>query len=107
MKELLESWGLKVTLKTCSLEAQTAFVSHPQQFDLVVTDQIMPRMTGLILAQRFLNIRPNLPVILYTGYSDSLTEQQFRESGIREVLRKPVDFNELFTAVKNALSGLR
>jgi len=107
MKELLESWGLEVTLKTCSLAAQTAFVSCPQQFDLVITDQVMPKMTGLILAQRFLNIRPNLPIILYTGYSDSLTEQQFRESGIRAILRKPVDFNELFTAVKYALSGLR
>jgi CheY-like chemotaxis protein len=106
MKELLESWGLEVTLKTCSLAAQTAFVSCPQQFDLVITDQVMPKMTGLILAQRFLNIRPNLPIILYTGYSDSLTEQQFGESGIRAILRKPLDFNELFTAVKYALASV-
>lgn len=103
MQDLLETWGLRVTLTTSSLDAQTAFVRDPRQFDLVVTDHLMPGMTGLVLAQRFLNIRPDLPVILYTGFSDGRTEQQIEASGIRALLKKPVDFDELFIHVEEAL----
>ncbi len=105
MKELLESWGLRVTVKTSSLEAQATFVRDPKQFDLVLTDQVMPGLTGIALAQRLLNIRPELPIILYTAFSDHQTEHQVKACGIRALIKKPVNFEETFAAIKQALLG--
>jgi CheY-like chemotaxis protein len=105
MRDLLESWGLRVTALASSLEAQALFVRDPRRFDLILTDQLMPGVTGLVLAKRFLNIRPELPIVLYTGFSDGDTEQQARAHGIRALLRKPVDFDVLFSIVEEALRG--
>ncbi len=91
MKELLESWGLAVTAKPNGVEAKEAFARSPELYDLVVTDQTMPRVTGLQLARELLEIRPTVPVILYTGYADNLTEAQARAAGVRALIRKPVE----------------
>ncbi len=91
MKELLESWGLAVTAKPNGVAAREAFARTPELYDLVVTDQTMPRVTGLQLARELLEIRPTVPVILYTGYADSLTEAQARAAGVRALIRKPVE----------------
>jgi PAS domain S-box-containing protein len=91
MKELLESWGLAVTAKANGAEAREAFADAPERYDLVVTDQSMPRVTGLQLARELLEIRPTVPVILYTGFADNLTEAQARAAGVRALIRKPVE----------------
>jgi PAS domain S-box-containing protein len=91
MKELLESWGLAVTAKSNGVEAKEAFARAPELYDLVVTDQTMPRVTGLQLARELLEIRPTVPVILYTGYADNLTEAQAHAAGVRALIRKPVE----------------
>jgi CheY-like chemotaxis protein len=91
MKELLESWGLAVTAKPNGVEAKEAFARTPELYDLVVTDQTMPRVTGLQLARELLEIRPTVPVILYTGYADNLTEAQAHAAGVRALIRKPVE----------------
>ena len=91
MKELLESWGLAVTAKPNGVEAKEAFARAPELYDLVVTDQTMPRVTGLQLARELLEIRPTVPVILYTGYADNLTEAQAHAAGVRALIRKPVE----------------
>jgi PAS domain S-box-containing protein len=91
MKELLESWGLAVTAKPNGVEAREAFARTPELYDLVVTDQAMPRITGLQLARELLEIRPTVPVILYTGYADDLTEAQAHAAGVRALIRKPVE----------------
>ncbi|MGH8695889.1 MAG: PAS domain S-box protein, partial [Burkholderiales bacterium] len=91
MKELLESWGLAVTAKPNGMEAREAFARTPERYDLVVTDQTMPRVTGLQLARELLEIRPTVPVILYTGYADDLTEAQAHAAGVRALIRKPVE----------------
>jgi CheY-like chemotaxis protein len=103
MGELLESWGLEVTIKPNGAEAEALFAQDPQRFDLVVTDQTMPKMTGTELAQRLLAQRPGLPVILYTGYTERLTEEQTRRSGIRALVTKPVDIAAFFSLVRDIL----
>ncbi len=107
MSDLFETWGLRVTVKTGSLDACKAFADQPHAFDLVVTDQTMPKLTGTGLAKYVLSVRPDVPVILYTGYSDSLTEQQIRDCGIRAIVKKPVDVSALFSLVKTLLPGAR
>jgi PAS domain S-box-containing protein len=74
-KQILEKLGYKVTGKTRSNEALELFKQYPEQFDLVLTDQMMPKMTGIDLAKKILDIRPDIPIILITGYSEIMTHQ--------------------------------
>ncbi|BAV34202.1 histidine kinase [Sulfuricaulis limicola] len=103
MGELLQSWGLEVVVKPNGADAEALFAENPQHFDLVVTDQTMPRMTGIELAQRLMARRPGLPVILYTGYTERLTDEQTRRSGIRALVTKPVDIGAFFGLVRDIL----
>jgi PAS domain S-box-containing protein len=103
MGELLESWGLEVTVKPNGAEAEAMFAQDPLRFDLVVTDQTMPKMTGIELTQRLLARRPGLPVILYTGYTERLTEEQTRRAGLRALVTKPVDIAAFFGLVRDIL----
>ncbi len=89
--ELLASRGLDVTVKSDPLEAVRWFSESPERVDIVLTDQTMPRMTGLELAQRLTTERPELPVILYTGYGDDIGAGELRRHGIAALLRKPVE----------------
>jgi PAS domain S-box-containing protein len=100
MRELLESWGLQVTAFTSGVEARETFARAPNRYDLIVTDQTMPRITGLQLARELLGIRPSLPVILYTGYADELTEGEARAAGVRALLRKPVEPRDLLALLR-------
>jgi len=103
MGELLENWGLDVTLKSNGVEAEALVAADPGNFDLVVTDQTMPKMTGLELARRLMALHPGLPIILYTGYTERLTEEQTRTAGIRALVTKPVDIAAFFTLVRDIL----
>jgi CheY-like chemotaxis protein len=67
-----------------------AFRADPHRFDLALTDEVMPSMTGTELAAALHEIRPDLPVVIMTGYSGPLTSQGLRAKDIREVLRKPL-----------------
>jgi CheY-like chemotaxis protein len=91
MAELLESWGLKVKVKRNPLEAQEWFERNAERVHAVVTDQTMPKMTGLELARRLRERRPDLPVILYTGYAEGISEAQLAASGVRALMRKPIE----------------
>jgi PAS domain S-box-containing protein len=103
MTELLESWGLKVMPQLSPVEAQKLFAADPDRYDIVVTDQTMPRLTGLDLARTLLTLRPDLPVILYTGYAERLTEAQTRGCGIRAFITKPIDIGAFFTLIEGIL----
>jgi PAS domain S-box-containing protein len=103
MGELLESWGLKVAVARNGAEAEALFAQEPQRFDLVVTDQTMPRMTGIELARRLLARRPGTPVVLYTGYTERLTEEETRRAGIRALVTKPVDIGAFFALTREIL----
>lgn len=85
----LEARGYHVEGFTDSALALKAFEDSPEDFDMILTDQTMPKVTGLELARRALKIRPELPVILTTGYSDSVNEHVARQVGVRDFLFKP------------------
>jgi PAS domain S-box-containing protein len=107
MRELFETWGMQATVLRSGSEALRVFVLDTEQFDLVVTDQTMPGLTGSELAAQLLRLRPQLPILLYTGYSEQVSEETSRQAGIRAVLRKPLDVPRLEQLVREVLSGPR
>jgi len=102
-KKMLSSLGYTVTTVTDSLEALDIFKKDPDRFDLVITDQTMPHLTGYDLSRKILKIRPNLPIILCTGYSESLSTRKARAAGIREYLLKPINRKEIAETVRSVL----
>ncbi len=105
-KEVLESLGYRVCAKTSSLEALEAFRAQPDAFDLVFTDMTMPGLTGVELARELLAIRPGIPIILCTGYSEELAEERSSGVGIREFLMKPASRMMVAQVVRRALDGV-
>jgi PAS domain S-box-containing protein len=105
MQDLLEDWGLTVSAFNSSVDACMKFSDDPESYDLVILDQTMPRMTGMEVAQQLLKLRPGLPVILYTGYSDEISEESVLGSGIRALVNKPVDTRRLHDLIWGLLSG--
>jgi len=91
MRELLEGWGLEVAVAHNGAAAREAFARAPEDYHLVITDQTMPRLTGMELARQLLALRPALPVILYSGYADAITDGEVQAAGIRALVRKPVE----------------
>jgi PAS domain S-box-containing protein len=107
MGDLLAGWGLEVTLKSSGIEAKHAFAAEPQRYDLVLTDNTMPRITGLELARQIRGIRPGIPVILYTGYGEDIAESELAAAGVRALARKPVEPAELLALLKTHLQQIR
>jgi PAS domain S-box-containing protein len=103
VKSMLERSGYRVTAKTGSLEALAVFQNHPESFDLVITDQTMPGMTGIDLARRLLQLRPGLPIILCTGYSSYLSEERARAMGITGFAMKPLVRKEIVALIQQVL----
>jgi len=89
-KEMLERLGYHVTVKQISFEAMETFQNQPDKFDLVITDQTMPGMTGFDLAKRMIKIRPDIPIILCTGYSTLVGEDEAKAQGIKGFVFKPI-----------------
>jgi two-component system cell cycle sensor histidine kinase/response regulator CckA len=103
---LLERWGYRVTSRGSSLEALEIFRAEPDRFDLVITDQTMPGLTGVELAREMLTIRPDLPIILCSGYSFAINPEIIRSVGIRKFLLKPVLPLDMGTNLRRVLEGL-
>jgi PAS domain S-box-containing protein len=103
MAQMLLAMGYEVRAQTDSRKALAAFREDPVGWDLLVTDQTMPRMTGLELARAVTAQRPDLPVVLCTGYGETLATEQVEEVGTREVLYKPLVMSELAQAVGRCL----
>jgi PAS domain S-box-containing protein len=104
-QKALVELGYKVEVTTRPWTALTLVRASPQRFALVLTDQAMPGMTGFLLASQLRQIRPDLPVILMTGYSASLTSAKVEAAGIRQLLLKPINLHALGTAVHAALAA--
>ena len=100
---MLERLGYTVTYTTSSLQALKIFHEDPQKFDVVITDQTMPEMTGAELALGLMGIRENIPIILCTGFSEVISREEAKELGIREYVMKPVVTRDLAVAIRNAL----
>ena len=79
------------------------FKAKPDYFDLVITDQTMPGMTGDALARELMSIRPNLPVIICTGYSQTIDQERAKQIGIKAFVMKPILINEIAAAVRKVL----
>ena len=94
-KTMLERLGYHVTLCTDSMAALSLFRENPSRYDVLVTDQTMPGMTGFELARTILQIRPNFPVILCTGFSNLVDEEDAKKAGIRGFIMKPFTQNGL------------
>jgi len=103
VKKVLKILGYHVVTGRNGSEAVEVFSRTPEEIDLVISDMTMPGMTGIELAGRLFEIRPDLPVILCTGLSDSVNERHARDAGIRELLEKPADIDELAKAISRAL----
>jgi CheY-like chemotaxis protein len=99
MKRQLEDRGYQVTAHSSSLEALDTFTQNPRTFDLLVTDNTMPNMTGLALANEILALRPELPILLISGLADAQVAAQLRGSGPTAVLAKPHNTKQLTQAV--------
>jgi len=104
-KQILESLGYDVTTRISSLEALELFKAEPDRFDLVITDLTMPNMAGDILAKELMRIRPGIPVILCTGYSVRINQQQAIALGIRAFVSKPMLIKEIAGVIRKVLDG--
>jgi len=102
-KITLERLGYTITVTTDGSEALTIFSRDPKAFDLVITDHAMPNLAGHQLAERLLAIRKDIPIILCTGYSETVSPDKAREAGIREFLLKPLTKQELAFAVRRVI----
>ncbi len=100
---MLERLGYTVTMRTSSLEALALFQGKFEQFDAVITDQTMPDMTGIDLARQMLRIRPDIPIILCTGYSNLITEEQARAYGVKGFIMKPMTKGGISTLLRKVL----
>jgi CheY-like chemotaxis protein len=101
---MLERLGYKVTAFTDAEAALEAFIEAPQDFDLVLTDQTMPKMTGAVLAEKLKAIRPDIPVMLCTGYSHTVSAENAKARGIDGYVMKPLAKKELAEAVRKVLN---
>jgi len=102
LKQLLSNNGYRVSQFTNSLDALQAFQAAPDAYDLVVTDQVMPYMTGAEMAEKMLQLRSNLPVILCSG-NHSLSDDFIKMLGVKVILQKPVPTKELLHEIKNLI----
>jgi CheY-like chemotaxis protein len=104
-QQRLEKLGYKVIPKTDPSEALAFFRGNPDQIDLVISDMTMPHMTGDRLAQEILKIRPDMPIILCTGYSQKISKETARELGIRKYIEKPIEKETLARSIREGLDG--
>ena len=102
-KEMLEHLGYTVVSTHSSLKAFELFRTEPERFDLVITDMTMPSLTGIALSEELMKIRPDIPIILSTGFSDLITEEEAKRAGIREFFMKPFSLGQIARGIRKAL----
>ena len=102
-KMLLSTLGYQVKAMTDPQEALTFFRQNPDDFNLVITDQSMPEMSGLEMAEEMLKIRADIPVLICTGYSKELTEEKIRGSMVKGMIMKPFSLHEVSRIIRQTL----
>jgi PAS domain S-box-containing protein len=102
-QQALQRLGYEVVSRTSPIEALELFKAKPGHFDVVITDQTMPGMTGDALARELMNIRPGIPVIICTGYSQAIDAERAATIGIKAFVMKPILIHDLADAVRKAL----
>jgi DNA-binding NtrC family response regulator len=102
-EEVLSALGYGIVSRTSSREALMLFRDDPRRFDLVITDQTMPDITGIELAREILAIRPDMPVILCTGFSHLVDAESAKQAGVRAFAMKPLRKGEIARTIRKAL----
>ena len=102
-QQMLERLGYEYEAKTSPVEALELFQSDPDHFDMIITDMTMPQMTGEKLAEEILKTRPDIPIILCTGYSERMDEQKSKEKGIGALIMKPIVMSDIAKTVRQVL----
>jgi len=95
--------GYPVTSRTSSLEALEAFRTNPDKFDLIITDMQMPNMSGDKLSAELTKIRPDIPILLCTGFSETMSEEKAASLGIKGFILKPIVMKDLFQKIREVL----
>ena len=103
--EMLTDLGYRVTSKTASSDALALFRLDPSRFDLVITDQTMPEMTGVELANEILAIRADMPIIMCTGFSYVVDADTASAAGVRAFVMKPLTMKEVARMVRDVLDS--
>ena len=103
MKAVLERLGYNVTAMTSSLKAMELFKEDPHQFDLVLTDLIMPQLNGDKLVSEIIEIRPDMPVIITSGFTDTIANDNFKQISNKAFISKPFQPQELAKTVRQVL----
>lgn len=104
-RQRLTRLGYKVVAATSPVVALELFRSKPDQFDLIITDMAMPKIAGDTLAHEMLKIRPDMPIILCTGFSEKITKKRMRSVGISAYLEKPIDEHDFAKMVRKVLDA--
>lgn len=104
-EEFLKSHGYQVRLFENGMDALAAFEGEPDAFDLIITDMTMPGVTGDKLSQKILEIRSDMPIILWCGFSEDISEKIALEMGIKQYIQKPVSPRDLLNAIRQILDG--
>ncbi|MGD0486434.1 MAG: PAS domain S-box protein [Syntrophorhabdales bacterium] len=103
-KQMLERLGYEVVAEKDSVRALKQFQRDPGKFDLVITDQTMPNMTGIELAKRMMSIKKDIPIILCTGFSEVISSESAKAMGIREFVMKPIIKNEMAETIRRVIA---
>ncbi len=103
VKYKLQKLGYKVVAKQNPVNALELFNKEPDRFDLVITDMVMPEMTGDVLTEEVMKIRPDIPVILCTGFSENISEEKAKALGVEAYVLKPVSTNEMAKTIRKVL----
>jgi len=102
-RQILERLGFDVVAKTSSIDALEAFQEEPDRFDLVITDQVMPNMTGTQLARELISVRPDISIILCSGFPENVCPEELKSIGIKEFIAKPISRKEIATIIRKVL----
>ena len=107
LEEFLGGYGAQVTAFNSPAAAWQVFEQQPEQFDVVITDEAMPGLSGMHLAQRMLRLKPELPIILCTGYSEHVTPDSAAQAGLAGFIYKPVELNALLQILQRYFKASR
>jgi CheY-like chemotaxis protein/anti-sigma regulatory factor (Ser/Thr protein kinase) len=105
-QQMLERLGYKISSHTSSLDAVEVFRSNPDAFDIIITDMTMPNMTGDQLAKEILSIKPDMPIIICTGFSERINKEQAGIIGIKGFLMKPIIKSDMAQMVRKVLDAI-
>ncbi len=102
-RETLKKLGYSVIPRSNGMEAFKTFAENPQRFDLIITDQVMPQMTGIELARRIRELNEPTPIILCSGFGSGISARSIADYGLGAVLNKPLLIHEMAAAIRQVL----